>query len=231
MSFIRRFCLILALVSLSTAANAQTMFKCTQANGKIAFQAEPCPDTSNEQVLKASKRGEVKVVQPKAQSEDDINANATPPVGARSSDTAPSNIVSHAAQPAQDVNANVATNAPVEAPKAPRGIFETIVMVIAMLSFFASILAHFWLLIVIFGESLIGGLLCLFIPGGYLVFVAIHWEKAKVPFMICVATLVAPLFWLLIFDRASGHHSTASIEKPRTYVAVEFLPTTSATLA
>ncbi len=58
---------IALLVSMSTTGQAQSLFKCKQADGTLSYQGDPCPVTSSQQVLKADVRGTIKVVPPEAQ--------------------------------------------------------------------------------------------------------------------------------------------------------------------
>jgi hypothetical protein len=202
------------------------MFKCTQTNGKIAYQAEPCADNASEQVLKASKRGEVKVVQP--HSADDQNLNATPPTGSRSrDDAARSNAAAEddrTSETRSEATIGPVGNAAASPAKEPPHPFELFILAMVCFLFLFSIVAHFWIIVIAFGESLAWGLLCLFIPLVYLIFVATHWDKAKKPFLISVATVVAPICWFGIYDRAHGHHSTVSdahSRVPAIYLVIE----------
>jgi hypothetical protein len=206
------------------------MFKCTQGNGKIAYQAEPCPDNANEQVLKASKRGEVKVVQPSTHSADDQNLNATPPTGARSSDNTARLNGTTEGDRTNEARADATTGSSgsgnASSPKEPTHPFELLILAVISFLFLASIIAHFWLIVIAFGESLTWGLLCIFIPLVYLLFVATHWDKAKKPFLISIGTIVAPIVWLAIYERAQGHHANVSDAGSRTgiYLAMDHVP-------
>jgi hypothetical protein len=236
MSLIKRLCLVLAFASLSSVACAQTMFKCTQANGKIAYQAEPCPDNASEQVFKANKRGDLKVVQPATQrSVSDENVDAAQPTGARSSEDS---VRSHAVtDPDPVVETNVAASAdsaassqassPNSPPKAATGKFDFVIIAFVFLSLAASVFASIWLIIVAFGESVIWGLACIFIPLCGLLFVITHWDKAKKPFLISLSTAFAPILWLAVLDHGRGHHpavSDAGAGKPGIHLAIDLVP-------
>jgi hypothetical protein len=54
----------------------------------------------------------------------------------------------------------------------------------------AIIVGGIWLLVKAFTESIVWGLLCLFIPIAGLIFVITHWEDAKSPFLLQVAGIV-----------------------------------------
>lgn len=53
-----------------------------------------------------------------------------------------------------------------------------------------AIVGGIWVLVVAFQESIVWGLLSLFIPFAVLVFVIMHWNKAAKPLLINVAGAV-----------------------------------------
>jgi hypothetical protein len=64
------------------------------------------------------------------------------------------------------------------------------------IGFFISIVASIWLLVVAFKTSILWGLGSLFVPFVGLIFVFVHWQAAKTPFLwslLGVVLLVVPL--------------------------------------
>ncbi|TWT33595.1 hypothetical protein KOR34_34270 [Posidoniimonas corsicana] len=61
-----------------------------------------------------------------------------------------------------------------------------------------AIVGGIWVLVVAFQESIVWGLLSLFIPFAALVFVIMHWNKAAKPFLINVAGAVLMFVGALI---------------------------------
>lgn len=243
MSSIKRLCLILALACLSSAACAQSMFKCTQADGRTAFQAEPCPDNASQQVMSANKRGVVKIVPPVTRSADSgadatQPGNAIQPTHARSSDAEKSNlptvtdqVVDLRPQASADSSAGSSAPAPASASSASRGIAEQIILIIVFFCLFGGAIGSGWLMIETFRESIMWGIMCLVFSPLYLVFVVTHWERAKTPFLISVSSFVVPIIWIFFYEL--GHKprpglSEADGRKPGVYLV---LAPTASTLA
>ncbi len=53
-----------------------------------------------------------------------------------------------------------------------------------------AVVGGIWMLVLAFQESVLWGLGCLFVPFVSLVFAIMHWDRAKIPFLIQVGGLV-----------------------------------------
>lgn len=82
-------------------------------------------------------------------------------------------------------------------PKEP----SPVAMGFFVLMMIVSTVAGIWLLIIAFQESIVWGLLYLFVPFASFVFVVMHWEKAKTPFLVSVASTALGFF--AVFASAS----------------------------
>lgn len=67
----------------------------------------------------------------------------------------------------------------------------TLILIASLIVMFVT---SIWMLIEAFSESILWGLAYLFIPFAAIVFVFVHWERAKTPFLIGLAALVPYTF-------------------------------------
>lgn len=75
---------------------------------------------------------------------------------------------------------------------------EVIGAILFLIGAIISFVGGIWFLIVAFGEGILWGLACLFIPFVSLIFLAAHWDHAKKPFGISVlGTLIAAVGGLM----------------------------------
>lgn len=61
---------------------------------------------------------------------------------------------------------------------------EALGLIIFIIGVLIAAVGGIWLLITGFGESILWGLAMLFIPLVGLIFVILHWDKAKKPFLV-----------------------------------------------
>jgi hypothetical protein len=64
--------------------------------------------------------------------------------------------------------------------------------------FIVGLVAGIWFIIVTFRQSVLWGLACLFLPFASLIFIIVHWKKAKTPFLLWLLVSI-PLVFLGIF--------------------------------
>jgi hypothetical protein len=67
----------------------------------------------------------------------------------------------------------------------------TLAMILAVIGYIISLVGGIWLLVVAFQEGIGWGLACLLLPFVSIVFVILHWEDAKSPFLTSLAGGVA----------------------------------------
>ena len=85
------------------------------------------------------------------------------------------------------VAAGEASTAPSSAssgPAEPPGVATWLLMGLGGLALIANLVGGVWLIVLAFQESVVWGLLSLFVPCAQLVFVAQHWQKAKRPALL-----------------------------------------------
>lgn len=71
-------------------------------------------------------------------------------------------------------------------------------MILLVIGFGISVVAGIWFLIVAFKQSVLWGLGCLFVPFVSLVFLIMHWQEAKRPFLWSLAALVPLVIGMLL---------------------------------
>ncbi len=75
---------------------------------------------------------------------------------------------------------------------------EMIGMLLFLVGGAMMLIGGLWLLVVTFQESVLWGLGSLFIPFVSLVFVVMHWEVAKQPFLLNIAGLVPVMIGMML---------------------------------
>ncbi len=75
-----------------------------------------------------------------------------------------------------------------------RGMLHFLATLAAALGLLATAFAWLWLLGQAFTESVPWGVACLLLPPASLAFVAVHWERARNPFLLQVLGVAAVLF-------------------------------------
>ena len=198
MSLIKQLCLILALASFSSLAGAQTMFKCVQAGGKTSYQAEPCPDSTKEQVIKSDNRGGVQVVKPHV--EKPVDPDAPLPTGARTNIPEKTDVKAESDRIEEAKPEVVADAAPSVPAPAPKKSLPVLAIVTLFLLGVAGIFGSIWSIVVAFRVSTMWGVLCLLIPFAHLVFMFVHWDRARRPFMFSLGTIAAAVVWGMTFS-------------------------------
>jgi hypothetical protein len=63
------------------------------------------------------------------------------------------------------------------------------------------VVASIWLLVVAFKQSILWGLACLFVPFASIVFIILHWDSAKRPFLFSIVGLVLVGAGVAVLDR------------------------------
>ncbi len=71
-------------------------------------------------------------------------------------------------------------------------------MALVMIGFGISAVAGIWFLVVAFKESVLWGLGCLLVPFVSLIFLIIHWQDAKRPFLWSLLAVVPLVIGLLL---------------------------------
>jgi hypothetical protein len=70
---------------------------------------------------------------------------------------------------------------------------QTIGTIVALIGFALCLVGSIWLLIEAFKESILWGLGCLFLGFVSLIFIVVHWQRAKRPFILWLEGLALVL--------------------------------------
>ena len=204
-----RFWLIAMLVCIGTVTHAQSMFKCRLADGSYSYQAERCPESASQQTITANSRGSIKIapIELSGAKRGDKSSNqpATPtaPLAGESAATAnaesPREPTQEVSVPGPDSNTSALTQKK-PTSKLKQGFLILLVIVFGLLSLFGLV----GLYVAAFRESVVWGLLCLFVPFAMLVFVIRRWEQVKVPFLLSFSMPVAGIALAILFDSGAS---------------------------
>jgi hypothetical protein len=124
--------------------------------------------------------------------------------------------VASAGDTSAPTSADAPTSAAHSAPSKPPGPVTWLLIGLAGLAVVAQLVGGVWLLVLAFQESVLWGLLSLFVPCAQLVFIVQHWQKAKRPALLSIggagAAVAASLmiYQLNADERASPPPATAS---------------------